>query len=79
MIELTMFKCEKCGKLYEKKEDAEKCEKQQAGISGIKSTKYRGMGFGGDVTEPYPYVIIVTMDDGKDVRYDRYDSDRRFA
>lgn len=68
MIELTKYRCDYCGTEYADRQKAQQCEDGHRLPAGIKEAKF--LPITNDKTG-YPNYIIVTMRDGKNLKYVR--------
>lgn len=64
MTELTVFKCDFCGKNFETENDCKNHEKLHVDVDSVVGVSYLSTG-------AYPDYIKVKMKDGKEFNYDR--------
>lgn len=61
MIEVTQYKCEICGTIYDNAETCEKCEAYHTDVNKVSEYKYHPRGVGPEAK--YPYAVVLKMDD----------------
>lgn len=66
-IKTVLYECEICGKRYERKEDAEICERQHKAISYAHKAIFSPT----DRKNRYPESVLVVFKDGESARYYR--------
>jgi hypothetical protein len=72
MTERKLYRCDVCGVEYALAKDAQKCEEYHvAPMSGANKIKGLYKGMNQDGCDMYPYKVIITMSDGKQVEYRR--------
>ena len=71
MKQITLFQCEICGTEYKFKNDAEKCEKHhiKPAFPPVAAGFYKP--FNQQCADPYPYKVILEMEDGNKLVYRR--------
>lgn len=73
MTERKLYRCDICEVEYATPKDAQECEQYHiAPMSGAKKyckCLYKGMRQGG--CDQYPYKMVITMSDGKQIEYRR--------
>ena len=67
MEKVTMYKCEKCGRYFEKASEAVSCEKSEVGVEMIEKVRYGYLPNG--KKGAYPVSVDVVMKDGRLIRY----------
>lgn len=71
VIEVSLFKCPKCGTIYNNKKDAEGCLVSHAKPSKVTGMNYKPYTFDNFHGYNYPSWVEVTFENGMKVRYDR--------
>lgn len=69
MIELTQYKCEVCGTLYNDASVCQKCEASHIPVEQVSRYKYYQKGVGPE--SQYPYEVVVLMTDGQELTFKR--------
>lgn len=67
MKECKLYQCEICNTQYKDKSDCEMCEKNHVKPEGITQCEYHMEQY----FENYPDIIIVLMENGKEIKYIR--------
>lgn len=62
MIEVTQYKCEVCGMIYDDAKTCEECEEFHIPVESVSWYKYHPKSMGPE--SKYPHAVVLKMEDG---------------
>ena len=72
MTERKLYRCDICGTEYANPKDAQQCEAYHIfPAKGVKQIKSFFKSMNQTSCDEYPYKVVITMNDGKQIQYTR--------